>query len=203
MMTKLGLWLQGSPIAIGLGFLGSLVSFGFVLVLTVFQIYQLWGDIERVPRIEANITTTKRLAVSHMGQILSRSKNYTISGEFKEETFPIMKVPMINSSISIYNPSRHAMTFLACRMSAVFSNGSRFSSIGYIDSKNVNTPSAIGNQAFYLRQGEARVVDLSFFFLNEPQLSQLWANESIQLDLNRTSISCENEQGEITTSKSI
>ena len=200
MMTKLGLWLKGSPVAIALGFLGSVVSFSFVLALTCFQVYQLWGDIIRNPKIKVNMTTSKRYAASNMGQILSRTKNYTISGPIKEENFPLLKVPVMNGVVSFSNPSRHAMTFLDCRLNAVFSNGNVFSSEGYIEVTNLNDPNAIGNQAYYLRQGEAKTVNLAFFFLGEPKLSEIWLNDSVLLDLNLTSVSCKNEQGQAITS---
>ncbi len=198
-LDQAGTWIKDSPKVIFIVSLSSALSLCIALFNGCFSLLKHLDEIARAPKITlSNITTTKRTAITNMGQLVGTGIDYTIEGPLAVEEYPNIQTPFLNIKAQFLNPSQQATTFLHCQLNAVFSNGKKYSSTGYVETEqHLKGNHTTGNHQYFLRPGEAIEKSLMFFFIPFKSLQTTWHDQSVMLNVHKTSIQCNNEFGEI------
>ena len=202
-LDAIGDWVKSSPKVLAVVSIRSLFSFLLAGANGSLSFFAKLEENARVPNVTISaITTTKREAITNMGQVLGAGINYTIEGPINPETSPSVRMPFLNVKIQFLNPSKNSTTFMRCVLKARFSDSSNFVSEGYIETaKYLSGERKTGNNQYFLRSGEAIESDLMFFFLPTPELQKVWRNKSNMLDISNTSVDCVNEFGKHVSSQ--
>lgn len=196
-LDAIGSWVKNSPKVLAIVSISSLFSFLIAGSNGYLSLVAKLEENARVPNVTiSGITTTKREAITNMGQVLGTGTDYTMEGPISPETNPSTRMPFLNVKIQLLNPSKNATTFMRCVLKAWFADSSNFVSEGYVETAQyLSGERKTGNNQYFLRSGEAIEIDLMFFFLPTPKLQKVWSNKSNMLDIAHTSVSCVNEFG--------